>query len=205
MLVRVYLAQGRYPEAIEVLERFGALANRPGDVATTIEFLALQAVALHDAGQREHAHSVAARLLALTQPDGYVRLYLDAGEPMRQVLLSLDEIPHSQETSHAPVPAAYIKRLLAAFPRTEAPGLRDQIPERSALSPHPSALVEPLTRREQEVLRSLAAGASNQEIAAQLVISLATVKKHISNLLGKLGVRSRTQAIARARDWSILE
>jgi len=64
--------------------------------------------------------------------------------------------------------------------------------------------VEPLTQREQDVLRLLVAGASNQEIATQLVISLATVKKHVSNLLGKLGVESRTQAIARARDWSIL-
>jgi LuxR family maltose regulon positive regulatory protein len=64
--------------------------------------------------------------------------------------------------------------------------------------------VEPLTRREQEVLGLLVAGASNQEIAIHLVISLATVKKHVSNLLGKLGVDSRTQAIARARDWSLL-
>ena len=64
--------------------------------------------------------------------------------------------------------------------------------------------MEPLTRREQEILRLLIAGASNQEIAAELVITVATVKKHVSNLLGKLGVASRTQAIARARDWSLL-
>jgi LuxR family transcriptional regulator, maltose regulon positive regulatory protein len=63
-------------------------------------------------------------------------------------------------------------------------------------------LEEPLTPREQEVLHLLVEGASNQEIAKELVISVATVKKHVSNLLGKLGVESRIQAIARAREWS---
>jgi LuxR family maltose regulon positive regulatory protein len=61
--------------------------------------------------------------------------------------------------------------------------------------------MEPLTPREQQVLRMLLAGASNQEIATQLVISLATVRKHVSNLLGKLGVENRIQVITRAREW----
>ena len=71
-------------------------------------------------------------------------------------------------------------------------------------SPVSSAPGASLTRREQEVLRLLATGASNQEIAQTLVISLATVKKHVSNLLGKLGATSRTQAIAQARLLSLL-
>jgi len=70
--------------------------------------------------------------------------------------------------------------------------------------PQTLALDEPLTSREQEVLRLLVDGASNQEIATQLVISLATVKKHVSNVLGKLGVESRIQAVARTREWSHL-
>lgn len=53
-----------------------------------------------------------------------------------------------------------------------------------------------MTEREQEDLRLLAAGASNQQIAAALVIQLSTVKKHVSNLLAKLGAESRTQARA---------
>lgn len=133
-------------------------------------------------------------------------LYLDAGEPMQHILQSLLHPPHGQHASQGCVPVAYISRLLAAFIRTEGRGLRTEAAEsrHSVLSPHSSALVEPLTRREQEVLGLLVAGASNQEIAIHLVISLATVKKHVSNLLGKLGVDSRTQAIARARDWSLL-
>jgi DNA-binding NarL/FixJ family response regulator len=69
---------------------------------------------------------------------------------------------------------------------------------------HVPVMLEPLTPREQEVLHWLAQGASNQEIAKELVIQLSTVKKHVSNLLTKLGVESRTQAIAQARARSLL-
>lgn len=118
---------------------------------------------------------------------------------MHRVLQSLLGTPREQESCLPPASAAFVAKLLAAFSKTEY-----QIPGHSVLSPQSSALAEALTRREQEVLRLLLAGASNQEIAAELVISLATVKKHVSNLLGKLGVASRTRAIARARDWSHL-
>jgi ATP/maltotriose-dependent transcriptional regulator MalT len=69
---------------------------------------------------------------------------------------------------------------------------------------HPSLLVEPLTEREREVLRLLLDGASNREIARRLVLSVNTVKRHVYNLCGKLGVQSRTQAIIRARTLNLL-
>jgi LuxR family transcriptional regulator, maltose regulon positive regulatory protein len=205
-LIRVYLAQQQYTQALEALERFSAQLDRPGDIETAIEFLALQAVALYQAGKREQARAVAARLLALTEPEDNLRVYLDAGEPMKQMLQSLLEPPRDQTSSLPPASIAFVTKLLTAFPeRLEARDLRlaDLVPA-SRLKPQASTLVEPLTEREQEVLRLLIAGASNQQIAAELVISLATVKKHVSNLLGKLGVASRTQAIARAREWSLL-
>jgi LuxR family transcriptional regulator, maltose regulon positive regulatory protein len=205
-LIRVYLAQQHYTEALEALERFSAHLDRPGDIERTIEFLALQVVALYQARKREQARPVVTRLLALTEPEDSVRVYLDAGEPMKQVLQSLLEPPRDHASSLPPASIAFVTKLLAAFPNTALPDLRTehQIPQHSFRSPQSSALVEPLTEREQEVLRLLIAGASNQEIAAELVISLATVKKHVSNLLGKLGVASRIQAIARAREWSLL-
>jgi LuxR family maltose regulon positive regulatory protein len=206
MLIRVYLAQQQYAQALAALEGFSAELDRPGAIDTTIQFLALQVVALHGGGQRMQARAVAARLLALTEPEDYIRVYLDAGEPMKQVLQTLLGTPREQENSLPPASVAFVQKLLAAFPRTESPGLRTEYQNRehSVLSPQSLPLAEPLTRREQEILRLLVDGASNQEIASELVISLSTVKKHVSNLLGKLGVTSRSQAIARAHDWSHL-
>jgi LuxR family maltose regulon positive regulatory protein len=206
MLIRVYLAQQQYAQALAALSGFSAELDRPGAIDTTIQFLALQVVALYCGGQSAQGRAVAARLLALTEPEGYIRVYLDLGEPMQRLLQSLRGPPHDQENDLPPASVAFVTKLVAAFPRTESPGLRTEYQslEHSVLSPGGSALVEPLTPREQQVLRLLLAGASNQQIASELVISLATVKKHVSNLLGKLGVASRTQAIARARDWSHL-
>ena len=100
----------------------------------------------------------------------------------------------------------YVERLLAAFPRTEDRGLRTELTEQtySALDPQSSALVEPLTEREREILRLIADGLSNQAIADQLVVAVSTVKKHVNNLYGKLDVQSRTQALVRARELDLL-
>jgi LuxR family maltose regulon positive regulatory protein len=148
----------------------------------------------------------------LTEPEGYLRVYLDEGEPMRQALLALltADSPHKPQ---APSMTAYVSKLLAAFADEERAASTSlegaSAPEpASSLPPQASAasstLGASLTRREQEVLRLLAAGASNREIAQTLVISLPTVKKHVSNLLSKLGASSRTQAIAQARTLSLL-
>ena len=196
-----------------MLERWSRHLDRPGDIETTIQFLALQVVALHDGGKQEQAQAVAARLLQLSEPEGNIRVFLDLGEPMKQVLKTLQAAPHEQAHSSPTLPLSFVAKLLAAFEHEEKYGrtspLEKPIPSQAldlpaklpAASPTP---IEPLTRREQEVLRLLAEGASNQEIAEALVIQLSTVKKHVSNLLGKLGAESRTQAIAQARALSLL-
>jgi LuxR family maltose regulon positive regulatory protein len=112
----------------------------------------------------------------------------------------LDALPGEAPDTSA-LPHASIARLLAAFAQEKHDGWSSTPKVVPAAS---STLIEPLTRREREVLRHLADGASNQEIAAALAISLPTVKKHVSNLLGKLGVQSRTQAIAHTRESSPL-
>jgi ATP/maltotriose-dependent transcriptional regulator MalT len=91
----------------------------------------------------------------------------------------------------------YIATLLAAFGEQQTADL-------PLTSPRPNPLVEPLTEREREVLRLLLEGASNREIAHRLVLSVNTVKRHVYNICGKLGVQSRTQAIIRARDLNLL-
>jgi LuxR family maltose regulon positive regulatory protein len=212
VVIRVYFAERRWTEALELLERWRGHLDRPANIESTIPYLSQLLVALHQAGKTEQAQRVAARLFALTEPEDYLRVYLDEGEPMRQALLAL-LTADSQHQSQAPSMTAYVSKLLAAFAEEEratgtsleaarapepAPSLA---PQASAASP---ALGASLTRREQEVLRLLAAGASNREIAQTLVISVATVKKHVSNLLSKLGAESRTQAIAQARALSLL-
>jgi LuxR family maltose regulon positive regulatory protein len=148
----------------------------------------------------------------LTEPEGYLRVYLDEGEPMRQALLAL-LTSHSHKPELAPPTAAYVSKQLAAFEQEEQDASRSletattrepalaSARQASAVSSVPGVS---LTRREQEVLRLLAAGASNQDIAHTLVISLDAVKKHVSNLLGKLGASNRTQAISQARARSLL-
>jgi LuxR family maltose regulon positive regulatory protein len=66
------------------------------------------------------------------------------------------------------------------------------------------SLVDPLSERELEVLQLMAVGASNEEIAEQLVIAVGTAKRHVSNILAKLTVSNRTQAVARAREVGLV-
>ncbi len=210
VVMRVYVADHRFPEALSLLERFSGGLGHWANNRITLTYLAQYLVALHHTGQHERAYEVAGRLFALTEPEGYLRVYLDEGEPMRQALEAL-LTSHSQQHEMASSTRAYLSKLLAVFDEvqqgagallsasTPAPAL-SSAQQASALFSAPGAS---LTRREQEVLRLLATGASNQEIARTLVIELPTVKKHVSNLLRKLGATSRTQAIALARALSL--
>jgi LuxR family transcriptional regulator, maltose regulon positive regulatory protein len=210
-LIRVYLAQYQYTQALETLEHFSLHLDQLEDIFITIPFLALSALALHYAGKQSQACQVASRLFSFTEREGYVRVYLDEGEPMRQFLKTLQGTPHQPEDSAAAFPREYIAHLLAAFeqevaPRADGPSIilaKHQPHLPPSIAPT-STLIEPLTVREQEVLQLLASGASNQEIANQLVISLTTVKKHVGGLLMKLNAENRTHAVARARELSLL-
>src|SRR5437867_6923238 len=211
VVIRVYFAQHRFLEALALLERWSGHLDRLANIGITITFLAQYLVALHWASKHEQSDEIAARLFALTEPERYLRVYLDEGEPMREALLAL-LTRHSQQQELAPPTRAYISKLLAVFEQERqgaGTSLAASTPEPALPSAQQAAAVfsapgASLTRREQEVLRLLATGASNQEIAQTLVIELPTVKKHVSNLLGKLGASSRTQAIALARARSLL-
>jgi LuxR family maltose regulon positive regulatory protein len=125
------------------------------------------------------------RALELGEPGGYVRVFIDEGEPMRRLLQEV-----AGESS-----GGYAGRVLRSW----------GVPERVSSVPAATAdLPEPLTPREIEVLQLIAAGLRNQEIADRLFISLPTVKRHVANAYGKLGVTHRTEAIARATALGIL-
>lgn len=201
IVIQTYFAQHRWREALALLERWSGQLDRPANIGITITYLAQLLVALHQTGQRERARETATRLFALTEPEGYIRVYLDLGEPMRQALLAW-RAEHGEGLPEAPSTMAYVAKLLAAFER-DLPHSGVSQEQGTAGFPAPT-LALTLTAREQEVLRLLAEGASNREIAQTLMIELSTVKKHVSNLLGKLGAANRTRAIAQARARSLL-
>jgi LuxR family maltose regulon positive regulatory protein len=187
---RVHLAQGDTSAALAVLGPLRRQVEAKGWEDERLKVIVLQAVALHSHGKKEQAAQLLGEALALAEPGGFIRTFVDEGPPMARLLY--------EALSHGISPD-YVRRLLAAFPGTE--------PEQaeSSLSQAPeSKLVEPLSEREIEVLQLIAEGLTNQEIASRLYLSLNTVKTHASNIYGKFGVRSRTQAVARARVLGVL-
>jgi LuxR family maltose regulon positive regulatory protein len=194
-LARVRIAQGRddpaapfLQEVLHLLDRLLNDAETKARMGSVLAILVLRALALEAQGKRTDALSTLERALVLAEPEGYIRLFVDEGLPMRTLLL--------QAQARSSVPG-YIATLLSAFGEQTL----SDLPLSSA---RPDPLVEQLTEREREVLHLLLEGASNREIAQHLVLSVNTVKRHVYNLCGKLGVQSRTQAILRARDLNLL-
>jgi LuxR family transcriptional regulator, maltose regulon positive regulatory protein len=215
MLVRVYLAQQQYAQAIETLERFREHLDRPGDVDTTLEFLVLFLVALHQSGKREQETHVAARLFAMTEPEGYIRVYLDAGPLMKQVLLTLLKTSHDNKSSSASVSISrpYVSRVLAAFEQEKwhsALGREVSSPATHKNRLHspeqadPQTLIEPLSPQEQRVLRLLVAGQTYAEMAQAFIVSPNTIKTQVSSIYRKLGVSRRIEAIELTRRLQLL-
>jgi LuxR family maltose regulon positive regulatory protein len=187
-MARVLIVKGDVPSlerALAQLERSLQVAEAEGRVGVTIEALALQALAHERRGERAGAMTALERALRMAEPEGYVRLFADFGLPMARLL---------QEARSREVMPDYVAKLLAAC------GTDLAFPASAQ-----RALPEPLTPREQEILKLVAGGLTNREIAEQLVVSPETVKKHAGAIYGKLGVRSRTEAAARARDLDLLD
>ncbi len=206
-LARVLLARNRPDEAIRLLVRLRSAAEAAGRIGRVIEILAVLALALQARGETGQALAALEQALALAEPEGFVRVFVDEGEAMRNVIrdwrLEIRRQKRDGGEERLNRLLVYADRLLAAFP--------DQMPQLPVTNyPSPIStlqsllLVEPLSEREIEVLRFIAAGMSNQDIAQKLVVALSTVQWHIKNIYGKLSVHSRTQAVARARDLGLL-
>jgi LuxR family maltose regulon positive regulatory protein len=190
---RLLLAQQRHREALALLEELGETAEASGRTGALIEILALQGLALWAGSKRERAVSTLAKALALAEPEGYVRTFVEEGAPMGDLLsATLEARQRGHLDTAGRISVSYLAKLLASVAQEATTPAADE------------GLPEPLSERELEVLALIASGRSNKEIAAKLFVSTGTVKTHIHRLYRKLGARSRTQAIARAREVDLL-
>lgn len=197
-LARILIAQGRknptetsLSQALILLERWQSLAQQLNFQSWLIEIQMLTALALQAQGKIRQALSLLGTALEQAEVEHYVRLFADEGQPMALLLAHI-----SAYTTALP---GYIQRIQNAISATPQMQL---IPTTHAEVNQP--LLDPLSRREQEVLSLLAAGASNQQIADQLVISLNTAKRHVKHILAKLNVTNRLSAVACARKLHLL-
>ncbi len=194
-LARFFLAQGELEQARQLLDRVEETAvpgNRNGRL---IELYLLRSLIIQKQNQgnvTSQARELFARVLALAEPEGYTLLFLEEGT----AVVPLSQAVINYWGTLAPL-KVYAQKLLHAFRGSGETAV-------SAPSGEATGLVEALTPREMEVLQLVATGDSNQAIADKLVITVRTVKKHITNILGKLGVGNRTQAVARAREIGLL-
>ena len=185
ILMRILAAEKEYGSAAPLSVRLLHQAEIAGQVGIQIEILIQQALIFQGLKDMEKALVALEQALELARPEGYVRSFLDTGEAMTRLLCQV-------RSGHSA--GGYEARLLVAI--NETPGMA---------RPSGELLAEPLTAREMEVLQLIEAGRSNQEIAEHLVLSLLTVKRHISNIYTKLGVKSRTQAITLGKELKLLE
>ncbi|HYT28268.1 MAG TPA: LuxR C-terminal-related transcriptional regulator [Ktedonobacteraceae bacterium] len=186
---RVHLAQGDTSAALAVLSPWRRQVEARGWQDERLKVMVLQAVALQAHGEQDKAVQLLGDALAIASPGGFIRLFVDEGLPMAQLLSAAEAsgmLPDS------------IGKVLAVFKAEEHK--REDTSSRPPAQP----LLEPLSPRELEVLHLMAQGLSNQEMSERLFLALDTVKGHNRKIFGKLAVQRRTEAVARARELGLL-
>ena len=186
---RVLLAQGKPSEALTLLDPFRRETEAKGWQDERLRGMVLQAIAYHANGDQEKARETLNEALALAEPEGFIRLFLDEGPQMAELLSA---------AAAQGIRLGYVNKLLAAF-ETEP-----KLGQPSAPVADSSSLIDPLSPRELEVLGLIAQGLSNQEICERLFLALDTVKGHNRRIFDKLQVQRRTEAIVRARKLGLI-
>ena len=209
-LARVLIAQykndsvaGSIHEAITFLERLLQAAEKGGRMSSVIEILILQSLAHEAQGNLSLALAPLERALALAEPEGYVRIFVDEGEPMRLLIsdfrLQIEKRPRHADGEDVEEMKDYTAQLLAAFSKSP-----DAIVPKSTIQNLKSKILpEPLSERELQVLGLLRTEMSGPEIARQLIVSLNTLRTHTKNIFNKLGVNNRRAAVRRAEELNL--
>jgi len=197
MLARVLIVQGKFEGVEGILDRLFQAAEANKRTGDLIEILVQQALYWYALNKKDHAFRLIERALTLAEPQGFVRSFIDEGESIRSLLLDCQTIINKRIgvsiDNVSLTLLTYIDKLLAAFSQpTSLENAKD------------GDILEPLSERELDILRLIATGLGNKEIAEILVIAPSTVKSHINNIYGKLGTHRRTQAIALAREHGLL-
>lgn len=202
-LARVLTAQKRFDAALDLLARLQEAAEAGDRIGRVIETLVLQAVAFQLQGDDSRALPLLERALSLAEPEGYIRVFVDEGKPIAELLQQV-----ATQKMAVDAQFGYVDRILIALElehvQFKIASPKSKVVAASHKRPFSETLIKPLTERELQVLRLIAAGFSNQQIARELTIAASTAKRHISNIYGKLDVHSRTQAVAKAKALRLL-
>jgi LuxR family transcriptional regulator, maltose regulon positive regulatory protein len=191
LLAQIRIEQGQPAAALRLIDRWQPDAHAAGRIYPALELLVLRARAHHLAHNASEAQEALYQALTLAQSEGYVRLFLAQGEAVATLLQTLSPSVRSEPL------LGYLRTLLRAFgaePRPyalTAPAGKDWF------------LLEPLSAQERRVLRLLAAGLSNPEIAQELVVSINTIKTQVKSIFRKLNVNSREEARLLAHQLSL--
>ncbi len=192
-LARTRLAERSFEGVNDLLERLLALAESQKRTGSVIEILLTQALAHH--AQGNHSESLAAleRTLTLTEPEGYIRVYVDEGDPIQSLISEF----RSKIAARTHPLLGYVDRILNFFPQSTT-----AIPQSKIVNPKPE-ITDPLSERELEVLKLLRSELSGPEIAERLIVSLNTLRSHTKNIFNKLGVNNRRSAVRRADELNL--
>jgi len=180
---RVHLKNGDPSSALAVLEPLRWESETKSWQDQRLKAMVLQSLVLQAHGQKEQAVQVLAEALALAEPGGFIRIFIDEGPPMAALL---------QETAKQGIASNYVRQILEAF---------GQVETKTSVT---KLLIEPLTERELEVLKLLGTYLKGPEIARQLMVSLNTMRTHTKNIYNKLGVNNRQAAVRRAQELDLL-
>lgn len=183
-LGRVFLATEEFDQALELTQMVQKATEAAGRMGSLIDTLLLRALASQAKKDLSQALISLEQAITLAQPEGYIRVFINAGAPMVRLL---------RHAGSQGIASHYVAKLISEF---------DRLPEEAIPTTQP--LIEPLSKREFEVVQLLANGLSNLEIADTLVITVGTVKAHTASIYRKLNVNNRMQAAARVRELNLI-